>query len=47
MTFPFPSSFSPYQEYDVKYRETLEDIGETGLQIHGFVIEYKETSYIS
>ena len=37
----------PYQEYDVKYRETLEDIGKTGFQVDGFVIKYKQTSYIS
>ena len=42
MNFP-----CPYQEYDVKYRETFEDIGKTRFQIHGFVIKYKQTSYIS
>ena len=42
MNFP-----DPYQEYDVKYRETLEDIGKTGFQVHGFVIKYKQTSYVS
>ena len=42
MNFP-----CPYQEYDVKYRETLEDIGKTGFQVDGFVIKYKQTSYIS
>ena len=36
-----------YQEEDVKYRETLEDVWEAGLQVHRLVIEDKQTSDIS
>ena len=33
-----------YQEEDVKYRETLEDVWEAGLEVHRLVIEDKQTS---